>query len=91
MSGVASGLACEYSHLMWLPPESSERSICDLSWKITYWWRQSARNSGIASEWLELYIDCSLEVSTVNSWLTLSAILTLTKIIMLIILEYGVE
>ena len=32
-------------------PQSPERSVCDSSWKIPYWWRQSAQNSGIASEW----------------------------------------
>ena len=45
-----------------VPPVSPKRSVCDLSQKIPYWWRQSAQNSGIASEWLLYSTSCIISI-----------------------------
>ena len=63
-----------WKRIVWTWPVSPERSVCDWSRKVSYWWRQSAQNSGIASNWCSSF---SSRNAAVNSRVTLSAILNL--------------
>ena len=45
-----------------VPPESPERSVCDLNKKVPYWWHPSAKNSDITSDWLLFSTSCMISI-----------------------------
>ena len=61
-ASVDTAAAEKMCRIMWVPPESSERSVCDLSQKVPYWWRQSAQNSGMTFDWLLFSTSCIISI-----------------------------